>query len=129
MNDQAESSGSNELQASGEVRPDVFAARITGDRQTLLKLVQTFALEVGCRHAEVEGNPDGTATMLVYASENRLREIQGAGYKVEIGENVSAIGRQRQADVGKGDRFEGGRVTPRGLGKKPGCENRGGSAS
>jgi hypothetical protein len=129
MNDQSEGSGSNESQANGDVRADVFAAQVTGSRENLVRLVQTLQLDVGCRHAEVQSNPDGSATMLVYAEQSRIREIQSAGYKVEVGENVSALGRQRQEDVGKGDRFEGGRIVPRGLGRKPGCEHKGGSAS
>jgi hypothetical protein len=128
MNEQGDSSSANESQ-SGETRPDTFAARVTGTRETLAKLMQTFELDVGCRHADIESKSDGSDTLLVYARQSRLREIQSAGYKVEIGENVSALGRQRQEDVGKGDRFEGGRVVPRGLGKKPGCERKEGSES
>src|SRR5258705_7294654 len=129
MNDQSEGSGSNDSQASGDVRADAFAARVTGSRESLVKLVQTLQLDVGCRHADVESNKDGSATMLVYADQERIRDIQNAGFKVEVGENVSALGRQRQQDVGKGDRFEGGRIVPRGLGQKPGCHPKGGSAS
>jgi hypothetical protein len=36
-----------------------------------------------------------------------------------VGENVSEFGRQRMAEISKVDRFEGGRVPPRGLGAKP----------
>lgn len=129
MNDQIESGGSNQSQRNEAVPPDLYAARVTGSRETLAKLMQTFELDVGCRHPHVEPNPDRTATLVVYATEERVREIQAAGYKVELGENVSAVGRERQAEVGKGDRFEGGRVAPSGLGEKPGRDKKGGSAS
>ena len=113
---------------SDEIPPDLFATRITGTRETLVKIMQAFELDVGCRpHPRM--NPDGTATLLVYATEERIGELRAAGYGVERGENVSAIGRDRQADVGKGDRFEGGRIAPRGLGIKPGRDRKGGTAS
>lgn len=129
MNDQIESGGSNQSQRNEAVPPDLYAARVTGSRETLAKLMQTFELDVGCRHPHVEPNPDRTATLLVFATKERIRELQDAGYKVETGENVSEIGRQRQKEVGEGDRFEGGRVAPRGLGEKPGHGRKGGSAS
>lgn len=129
MNDQIESGGSNQSQRNEAIPPDLYAVHVTGSRETLARLLQTFELDVGCRHPHVEPNPDRTATLLVYATMERIREIQAAGYQVEVGENVSAVGRERQAEVPKGDRFEGGRVAPRGLGDKPGRNREGGSAS
>ena len=129
MNDQTGSGDANPSQPSEAVPPDLYAARVTGSREALAKLMQTFELDVGCRHPHVEPNPDRTATLVVYVTDERIREIQAAGYKVERGENVSALGRERQKEVGKGDRFEGGRVAPRGLGEKPGRDRKGGSAS
>jgi hypothetical protein len=111
-----------------EVPADVYAARITGDRETLAKVLRTFQLVVGCRHAHLEPNQDGTATMIVYATEARIRELRDAGYAVESGENVSALGRERQREVGTGDRFEGGRVPPRSRAVDHGHGQRGGTA-
>lgn len=102
------------------VPPDVYEARITGSRETLTRLIQEFKLDVGCRHPEIEARADGTGTLLCYATKERLAEIQSAGYHVEQGENVSALGRERQKEVGQGDRFRGGRTAPTGLGGKPG---------
>lgn len=129
MNDQTGSGGANRSQQNDATPPDLYEARITGSRETLTRLMQTFELDVGCRHPQVEANPDRTATLLAYATKDRIRELQEAGYKVEIGENVSELGRQRQKEVGQGDRFEGGRVAPRGLGKKSGYGGEGGSTS
>jgi len=36
---------------------------------------------------------------------------------VEVGENVMAQAQARLAEVGVGDRFDGGRITPRGIGE------------
>ena len=124
MNNQIESGGSNESRSDDTVLPDLYAARVSGSSETLAKLMKSFDLDVGCRHPHVEPNPDGTTALVVYATEERIREIQAAGYNVELGENVSALGRERQTEVGKGDRFEGGRVAPRGLGEKPGRDRK-----
>jgi hypothetical protein len=119
MSDQPESGSADQPQRNGTIPPDLYAARITGSRETLARLMQAFELDVGCR-PHPETNPDGSGTLLVYATEERIRELRAAGYSVEPGENVSAVGRQRQAEVAQGDRFSGGRVAPHGLGEKPG---------
>lgn len=119
MSDQPGSGSATQPPRNDAVLPDLYVARITGSRETLARLMQEFELDVGCR-PHPEANPDGSGTLLVYATEERIRELRAAGYRVEPGENVSAVGRQRQAEVAQGDRFGGGRVAPRGLGEKPG---------
>ncbi|MDX6404028.1 MAG: hypothetical protein QOH70_1483 [Blastocatellia bacterium] len=117
MSDQIEADGAAQPERNDERPPDLYAVRITAGREVLAKIIREFALDVGCRpHAELK--PDGSAALLAYATKERIDEMKAAGYGVELGENVSAIGRERQAEVGKGDRFEGGRVAPRGLGEK-----------
>src|SRR4051812_43498633 len=108
--------------------PDLYEVRISGSRETLAKLLREFELDVGCRHPHVTPNPDRSATLLAYVTEDRIRELHAAGYTLERGENVSALGRSRQAEVGTGDRFEGGQQPPRGLGgKQPGGRPKGAS--
>jgi len=118
MSDQNWSDDVNPSASDEEILPDLYAARITGRPETFARLRQEFELDVGCRAPHFEVNPDGSGTMLVYATEERIRELRAAGYRVEVGENVSELGRQRQKEVGEGDRFKGGRVTPRGLAEK-----------
>jgi len=122
MIDQTEESKRNE-----PIPPDLYAARITGSRETLARVLAETGLDFGCRpHGTL--NPDGSSTLQVYATEERIAQLQAAGYQVERGENVSASGRERRSEVGKGDRFDGGRIAPRGLGEKPGPHRKGGSA-
>jgi hypothetical protein len=128
MSEQSATDGANQAKGDGEIPPDLHAARITGSQETLVKLLQEFALDAGCRpHHEV--NPDGSATLQVYATVERIGELRAAGFKIEQGENVSAVGRARQAEVGRGDRFKGGRLAPRGLGGKPARDRNGGFKS
>lgn len=129
MNDDPGAGDATQSRRDDAVQADVYAARITGDRETLARVQQTFQLDVGCRHAHVELNPDGTATMIVYATEARIRELRAAGYAVEAGENVSALGRERQREVGRDDRFQGGRVAPRSRAVQRGRDQRGGAPS
>lgn len=129
MNDQTDSGGRNPSKRDEALPPDLYEARITTGRDAFGRLMQEFNLDVGCRGAQIEVNPDGTGTILAYATEERIRELQAAGYKVEKGENVSELGRQRQKEVGEGDRFKGGHAAPRGLGQKPGRNWNGGSSS
>ncbi len=105
--------------SSEPVPADLFSARITVTRESFDSLLKKFDLDVGCR-PHVHANSDGTGTLTAFATKERIRELEAAGYKVEVGENASELGRRRQEEVGKGDRFEGGRVVPRGLGKKTG---------
>jgi hypothetical protein len=119
MSDPSGSGEANRSEPNESDLPDLFAARIVVTRESYPELMRAFAPDLGCR-PHLEMNPDGTATLLVYVSEDRIRELRSAGYTVEPGENASAVGRERQREVAKGDRFEGGRVTPRGLGEKTG---------
>lgn len=105
--------------------PDLYEVRVTGDRETIDKLMKEPGVDLGCR-PHPEANPDGTGTLLVYVSEERIAELEAEGYKLERGENVSELGRQRLKEVGEGDRFEGGRVTPHGLGDKTDRGRKGG---
>ena len=102
-----------------EVPADRFEIKVQVRPETLGDLLGRFALDVGDR-PHVEPAPDGSGTLYAFAPEAQIREIEAAGYAVEVGENVSAIGRQRMTEVAEGDRFEGGRIAPRGLGQKPG---------
>jgi len=58
----------------------------------------------------------------ILATKAKIRALDEAGLKPEVHENASALGRARQADVGRGDRFEGGKVVPKGRGRLLGDE-------
>jgi hypothetical protein len=45
-----------------------------------------------------------------------LKKIKGC--KLEVIEDAIEVGKKRQREVGKGDRFEGGKKAPRGIGRK-----------
>ena len=118
MTDGPSSDGTNLPQGGGNTPPDLYEVRISGSRDAIARALKDFDLDVGCRHPQIDVSAGGSVTLHAYASEARIRELESAGYKVEKGRNMSALGRERQAEVGKGDRFEGGRKPPAGLGEK-----------
>lgn len=111
--DQAESARGRD-----DLPSDVFAIRVAVTTESLAELLGTVDLDVGDRPL-VETGREGTGTLLAFAAAGQIADLESAGYRVEVGENLSELGRLRQAEVGQGDRFEGGRVAPQGLGAKP----------
>jgi hypothetical protein len=124
MTDPTGGGGADPREPGADAPPDRFAVRITLTREAYHELTRRFDLDLGCR-PRVEVNADGTGTVLAYADEARIAELEAAGYALQRGENVSALGRERQREVGVGDRFQGGRIAPRGLGRKPGLDQEG----
>ena len=86
------------------------------NRETLTKLVKEFRLDIG------GGGPrrlrDGTLSMEAYTPEEVLDKLKKAGAVFEIMEDATKVGKERQKEVGRGDRFEGGKKVPQGLGRK-----------
>lgn len=86
------------------------------DRETLAKLVKEHRLDVG--GGGPRRQPDGTLSMEAYVPQELLERLKKRKAVFEIIEDATEVGKQRQKEVGKGDRFEGGKKVPRGLGKK-----------
>ncbi len=55
----------------------------------------------------------GRVVLTYYLSRTQIKALEKEGYPAEVHENVSEIGRARQKEIASGDRFEGGRVTPK----------------
>lgn len=100
---------------SGDL-PDLFDAHLIGPSETVLRAIAMHELDVGCRHATVERSAGDAISVQIFASTKQLDAIESEGVKVERGDNISAIARERFSEVGKGDRFDGGRSYPEGLG-------------
>lgn len=86
------------------------------DRDSLARVVREFRLDIG--GGGPRRLPDGTVSMEAYVPAERLEQIEKAGGAFEVIEDATAVGRERQKEVGTGDRFEGGTRPPRGLGRK-----------
>ena len=88
----------------------------TPNRETLARLVKEFRLDIG--GGGPRRLPDGTLSVEAYTPEEVLVELEKAGAVFEIIEDATKVGKERQKEVGRGDRFEGGKKVPHGLGKK-----------
>jgi hypothetical protein len=86
------------------------------DRETLARQAKEFNLDIG--GGGPRRLPDGTVSVEAYVPEGQLGALEQAGGALEVIEDATAVGRERQKEVGEGDRFEGGTVPPRGLGRK-----------
>lgn len=86
-------------------------------RETLAEWVRQFQLDIwgagGPRTL-----PDGTLSMEAYVPEKVLDKLKKAGAVFDVIEDATKVGKERQKEVGRGDRFEGGKIAPRGLGRK-----------
>ena len=99
------------------IEDDTVRIRLNAaDPGLLLRQAKDYQLEIG--GGGPRRLPDGSFSLDVYMPQARLEDLQRNNLGFEVIENASAIGRERQKEVGVGDRFAGGRIAPRGLGKK-----------
>ena len=70
----------------------------------------------------------GTGSRDLVVSRPQADAIRARGMTVDVVSNQSSRARARIAELAEGDRYEGGKVTPRGIGRKiGGRDDRGGS--
>jgi len=95
---------------------DIFAVRVRATEAQVHELVGR-GLDYGDRpHFS---NLQGVKGQLdLFLSRDQIEGLHGEGYEVEIASNQSARQRERLGEVEQGDRYEGGRIPPKGLGRK-----------
>ncbi len=102
----------------GERRSDIYEAHIVGTIEQLDALLRSVDLDVGCSHPHFQQNDDRTVSLLVYSDLAQVEQLRTRGNRVELGENVSLRAEALKGEFSTGDRFDGGRVAPRGFGVK-----------
>jgi hypothetical protein len=97
---------------------DIFLVLIVAsDRESLRVVRQDPAIDFGCR-PHVRSLGDGAVQVDAFVDERKIRELQAIpGLTVSVLRNATASLRERQREVGIGDRFEGGAIVPRGFGE------------
>ncbi len=106
----------NKGQTMSNEEKHIMRVVLKAPKQLLFKLVKELRLDIG--GAGPRPLPDGTFSLEAYATEDVLDHLKDAGGTFEVIEDATKVGRERQKEVGRGDRFEGGQIVPRGLGKK-----------
>lgn len=95
---------------------DKFRAELyVPDIEQFKKLAETYVLDIDHLHGRSEKKG---VEATVFVTERQIKALEGEKVSIKVYENVSEIGRQRQKEVSKGDRFEGGKIAPKGLGIK-----------
>ncbi len=85
------------------------------DAHTLRALLRRRELDLSC------GGPKqregGAVSIEAYVPEDRIDQLRLPGIKIDVLGDETATARERQKQVGQGNRFAGG-VVPRGQGRK-----------
>ena len=86
------------------------------DPESVQRLLGLDGVDAGCR-PRPRRTPEGIEIELFVDSETLPELTSDPALSVEVGENVMAEAQARLAEVGAGDRFDGGRIAPRGIGE------------
>jgi hypothetical protein len=104
---------------TNERSDDQFAVRVKVTPGQVERLVRRGEFDFG-DHPRITENADGTGSLDLFVSRAQIEALRAEGYEIEVGVNLSARARERLDEIGKGDRFEGGKIPPKGLGRKIG---------
>jgi hypothetical protein len=107
-----------DAEPGAEREDDVFAVRVTATQAQADELVGRGEFDFGDRPHFRATAAGGRLDLFV--TRPQIEALRAEGFEVEVASNQSARLRDRLGEVGRGDRFEGGGVPPRGLGRKVG---------
>jgi hypothetical protein len=93
----------------------ILAVRISGDASVVRSFLGKFPTETYAQKREGD-----SVSFDVFMPEAVVERVKIKGLKLEVLYDASARGRERQKEVGRGNRFEGDRKIPDGLGGKTG---------
>ena len=88
----------------------------SSDPEELRALIRQEELDLNCGGAKQ--SREGEWQLEAFVSPEVASRLSAAGYRIEIDDQAAQRAAERRSEVARGDRFEGGRVPPRGLGKK-----------
>ena len=95
---------------------DIFAVRVTATEAQVHELVGR-GVDYGDRPHFGDVH-EGKGQLDLFLTRDQIEGLRGEGYEVEIASNQSARQRERLGEVEQGDRYEAGRIPPKGLGRK-----------
>jgi hypothetical protein len=95
---------------------DIFAVRVRATEAQVHELVGR-GLDYGDRPHFGDVH-EGKGQLDLFLTRDQTESLRGEGYEVEIASNQSARQRERLGEVEQGDRYEAGRIPPKGLGRK-----------
>jgi hypothetical protein len=84
--------------------------------EQLQEILRREDLDLNC--GGPKRTPDGEWEIEAYAPQAVATRLREAGVRVEVDRGFGRRASARRAEVGAGDRFQGGRQPPRGIGRK-----------
>ena len=102
---------------SDELEGDVFAARVRVSPEQADRLLRSSDYDFGDR-PRITPSADGSSTLDLFVSRPQIAALEADGIAVDVGSNQSARARTRIGEMDEGDRYEGGKTAPRGIGRK-----------
>jgi hypothetical protein len=104
---------------------DIFAVRLRVTPDRARALVESGDYDTG-DHPRFAPDREGAGQLDLFMTRAQADELRGRGIELEIVSNQSSRARSRIAELGEGDRYEDGKATPRGIGRKIGGRGGGG---
>jgi hypothetical protein len=86
------------------------------DKKTLTETLREYHLDIGC--AGLRREEDGTIVVESYLPAEKVDELHKPGIKVQVLEDASQSGRERQKEVTTQNKFLRSTEIPHGFGKK-----------
>ena len=85
-------------------------------QKALSEILSAAKVDLNC--GSPKRDSDGNFIVTLFATKAEAAKVAALGYRHEMDENYGDVLEQRQQQVSKTDRFQGGRVKPKGLGIK-----------
>ena len=114
--------------AAEEREGDILAVRVRATPEQARALVELGEYDTG-DHPRFNQGRDGTGSLDLFVSRAQADAIRERGMTVDVVSNQSSRARARIAELSEVDRYEGGKITPRGIGRKIGGRDGGGEPS
>ena len=86
------------------------------DQQAYKKIMDIGKIKLDC--ASPKKDKEGFFLLTIYTDKATAKKVVASGYRYEMDEKFGEKLKARQQEVSKTDRFEKGRIKPRGLGIK-----------
>jgi len=86
------------------------------DQKSLSEILSEAKVELDC--GSPKRDTDGNFVITLFATKSEAQKVAILGYKHELDEKYGDVLEQRQQEVSKVDRFQGGKIKPEGLGVK-----------
>ena len=94
----------------------IYKVTIQGNKTELTHILKTVSVDLFCGGPTRESN--GLINIEGFVNDENLEALQKSGLKISVFDDVSEKSKERQQEVGKGNRYFNTRTIPQGFGIK-----------